>query len=351
MQKIIAQVTKRKNIFFYVAAVVIPVALLMAMLAPTAKAHTTYVITDGDAVKVYTTFSNDPAYVLEQAGVDLVAEDTYTTETGDGISEITVQRNQTITVDYCGQKVTVSSYGETLQQLLSRNEMQFAGDYVVSQPLNTETYDGMEVKVDRIVQMEQTYTVDIPFETKYCEDSTLPKGQEVVLVEGRVGQERKTANVVYTNSQITNETVISEKVVQQPVNRIVAVGTGTKTDEQSKAPAIGDGIIVTAEGEVLTYNKKAKFNATAYTKTDAGCDDYTATGTKVRIGTVAVDPSVIPYGTRMFIMSNDGKYIYGIATAEDCGGAIKENRIDLYFDTTAECFQFGRRGCTVYFLN
>lgn len=351
MQKIIAQVTKRKNIFFYVAAVVIPVALLMAMLAPTAQAHTTYVITDGDTVKVYSTFSDDPAFVLDQAGISLASDDTYTTEAGDGISEITVQRNQTITIDYCGQTVVLNSYGETLQQLLNRNQLQSGNDYVISQSLSTQTYDGMEVKVDCIRQMEQTYTVDIPFETKYCEDPTLSKGQEVVLVEGSVGQERKTVNVVYTNSQITNQTVISEKVVQQPVTRIVAVGTGTKTDEASKAPAIGNGIIVTAEGEVLTYNKKAKFNATAYTKTDAGCDDYTATGTKVRIGTVAVDPRVIPYGTRMFIMSNDGKYIYGIATAEDCGGAIKENRIDLYFDTTAECFQFGRRSCTVYFLD
>lgn len=351
MQKIIAHVTKRRNLFFYVAAVVIPVALLLAMLAPTANAHTTFVITDGDAVKVYTTYATDPAYVLKQVGVDLAADDTYTTETGDGISEITVQRNQTITVDYCGQKVTLNSYGETLKQLLTRNEMQSEGDYVVSQALDTQTYDGMEVKVDCIVQMEQTYTEDIPFETKYCEDPTLPKGQEVVLVEGSVGQEQKTANVVYTNSQMTSHTVVSEKVMRQPVNRIVAVGTGSKVDKKSEAPAIGDGVIVTADGEVLTYTKKAKFNATAYTKTDAGCDDYTATGTKVRIGTVAVDPRVIPYGTRMFIMSNDGKYIYGIATAEDCGGAIKENRIDLYFDTTAECFQFGRRSCTVYFLN
>ena len=38
-------------------------------------------------------------------------------------------------------------------------------------------------------------------------------------------------------------------------------------------------------------------------------------------------------------------------TAEDCGGAIKGNRLDLYFDTTAECFQFGVRNCTVYFLD
>ena len=77
----------------------------------------------------------------------------------------------------------------------------------------------------------------------------------------------------------------------------------------------------------------------------------TATGTTVHIGTVAVDPTVIPYGTRMFIVSNDGQYVYGLSTAEDCGGAIKGNRLDLYYPTLAEAFQFGIRNCTVYFLD
>ena len=76
----------------------------------------------------------------------------------------------------------------------------------------------------------------------------------------------------------------------------------------------------------------------------------TATMTRVRIGTVAIDPKVIPYGTRMFIVTNDNQYVYGIATAEDCGGGIKGDRIDLYFPTKKECFAFGVRQVTVYFL-
>jgi len=63
-----------------------------------------------------------------------------------------------------------------------------------------------------------------------------------------------------------------------------------------------------------------------------------------------VDPRMIPYGTRMFIVSNDGAYVYGLATAEDCGGAIKGNRVDLYFDSNYDCFQFGIRDCTIYIL-
>ena len=75
----------------------------------------------------------------------------------------------------------------------------------------------------------------------------------------------------------------------------------------------------------------------------------TATGTTVHWGTVAVDPRYIPYGTRMFIVSNDG-YVYGIAVAEDCGGDIKGDRMDLYMPTYEQCIQFGRRTCTIYYL-
>ena len=66
---------------------------------------------------------------------------------------------------------------------------------------------------------------------------------------------------------------------------------------------------------------------------------------------MAVDPRFIPYGTRMFIITDDGEYVYGIATAEDAGDSnIVGNRIDLWFSTKAECIRFGYRECTIYFL-
>ena len=101
---------------------------------------------------------------------------------------------------------------------------------------------------------------------------------------------------------------------------------------------------------MLTYTHSDTVRATAYTHTDDGCDAFTATGTVVHWGTVAVDPRYIPYGTRMFIMASDGSYVYGIATAEDCGGDIKGDRMDLYMPTYEQCREFGRRRCTLYFL-
>jgi 3D (Asp-Asp-Asp) domain-containing protein len=308
------------------------------------------VITDGDQVKVYTTYATDPAAVLDQAGFSLGEEDTYTTQAGDGVSEITVQRIQNITIDYCGEQLQVSSYGETLEMLLNRLGLPAGGDYTVSEPLTAETYDGMNITVNSVIRMEQSYTEDIPYEVIECEAPNLPLGERRVIVKGVTGQLTKTANVVYVNSVESEHTVVSETVTQQPVNEVVSVGTGTAVG-QGNMPAIGDGVIVTADGEVLTYSRKAEFRTTAYSHLDSGCDMITATGTTVRVGSVAVDPKLVPYGTRMFVICNDGSYVYGIATAEDCGGGIKGNQLDLYMPTRAECFEYGKRRCTVYFLD
>ena len=111
-------------------------------------------------------------------------------------------------------------------------------------------------------------------------------------------------------------------------------------------PTDSGNTITTENGEVLTYTSTMSVEATAYTG-----GGITATGTSARYGAIAVDPTVIPYGTKMYIVSDDGKWIYGVATAEDCGGAIKGHIIDLYFDDYSTCIQFGRRNCTVYILD
>ena len=350
MQALIPFVLRRKNMLIRVMTLVVAVACIVSLLAQTVFAKNTYVITDGDQVKVYSTYATDADEVLVQAGVELDEDDTYTTQPGDGVSEITIQRSQTITVNNCGQVLTATSYGETLENLLNRLGVPAYGAYSVSLPMDTMTYDGMEVIVKHTVEGEETYTVEIPFEITYCKDPSLPEGQEQIVVPGVVGQMQIRSHAVYVNAEETNRTILEETVITQPVNQVVLVGTGTEETVDSNAPAIGDGVIVTADGEILTYTKSEQFLTTAYNHTDAGCDMITATGTTVRLGTVAVDPTVVPYGTRMFIVSSDGKYIYGIATAEDCGGGIKGKHIDLYYPTTDECWEYGRRNATVYFL-
>lgn len=110
-----------------------------------------------------------------------------------------------------------------------------------------------------------------------------------------------------------------------------------------------NGVIITPEGDQLRYSSVISCSATAYT-TELQENKITATGTVAHVGGIAVDPKLIPYGTRLYIISESGTWSYGYATAEDCGGGIKGNKIDLFFDTYDECIDFGVRNALVYVL-
>ena len=343
-------VIRRKYGAVKMIALLLATVCLVGSLSQTAQAENTFVIIDGDAVTVHTTYATDPAKVLEEAGVALSADDIYTTAPADGVSEITVQRLQNVTVHYGDKIIEATTYGESLKSLFDRLGIVVDNTMLVSLPLDRETSHGMVVRVDRLGEITESYTMEIPFETRYCEDPSLPLGEEKILVAGQKGQKLCTANVTYKNGQEASRNVYQESVTVEPVDQLVAVGTGEQVGQVSDQPLFGDGFIVLPTGEVLTYIRKDQFVATAYTHFDAGCDQITANGAQVKWGVVAVDPTVIPYGTRMFIVSNDGKYIYGLSTAEDCGGAIQNKRLDLYMPTLEQAYAFGIRNCTVYFL-
>ena len=311
--------------------------------------HTTYRIRDGSRILVHITDQTDPAAILAEAGVETGPQGYALEQTEEG-PMICILRPRRITIDYYGKILEADSNGETVEQLLHRLKLTVREKDRLSAPKTAWTYDGMHLQIARVICQEQTYTSTIPCSTVWCGDPTLPVGTQQLLREGRNGELLRTAEVTYVNGREESRQVLAEQVLIQPVDAILAIGTGQlyQKVEPSALPAIGNGIITLPSGEVLTYNRVITSLATAY------CDKgKTATGTQARVGAIAVDPEYIPYGTRMFIMSKDGEYIYGIATAEDCGSKqyIYGTRIDLHYDTRAECIRFGARMCWVYFLS
>ena len=308
-------------------SVCLAAALLLVLLAiPTASAKT-YIFTDGSRCFTYDPQTNDP--------------------TGDQ----TLRRPSEITLNWRGTESRVPVSGETVAGLLARLNLELTAQDTLSHSPDTPLTDGMVLTVEHTLTRQETYTATVPHDTTRCLDHTLPAGMEEVLVEGRDGELLCTASVTYVNGQEARREVLSRRQTISPVTEIIAQGTAQiPQTPQSDMPVIGDGYIRMPSGELLTYYKTDNVTATGYTHTDEGCDLITSTGTTVRYGTVAVDPRFIPYGTRMLIVSHDGERYYGIATAEDCGGAIKRDRMDLYFPTYQECIEFGRRRCTIYFL-
>jgi 3D (Asp-Asp-Asp) domain-containing protein len=291
---------------------------------------------------------------LDEAGVDVDPDEYYTTQSEDGVYDITVTRDDAVTVINCGEEIKVLIQDKTVGALLNRAGVKTGDGYLVSCPLTDKPIDGMTITVDHVVVNEEVYTVEVPFGVSTVEDTYMAAGEEKLLSEGVVGQMLYTADVEYRNAEEISRTVTHMEELRPVQNRVVAVGTGElveeTSEEQTQMPLIGEDVIVLPTGEVLNYYMKDSFEATAYTQYDEGCDNITACQTQVRWGVVAVDPTVIPYGTRMFIINEDGSFVYGIATAEDCGSAIKGNRLDLFMHTLEEAFGYGRHNVTVYFL-
>ena len=311
-------------------------------------AGTVYVIRDGNRTLRYTTRETNPEAVLAEAGIRPGPEGFVLEQTEEG-PVIRLLQRQRITVDYYGELLETTSTGETVEQLLARLELWVREGDLLSAAADSRTYDRMHLRIGKVLRQEETYSAVIPGKILRCGDPTLPAGEEQILRQGRNGEALRTAEITYINGIEESRRVLSEQILVQPVDTILAVGTGqlVQTAEPSSLPVIGNGRITLPTGEVLTYDRVISSLATAY------CDKgKTATGTQARVGAIAVDPRYIPYGTRMFIVSKDGEYIYGIATAEDCGSKehIYGTRIDLHYDTRYECRQFGARMCWVYML-
>ena len=114
-----------------------------------------------------------------------------------------------------------------------------------------------------------------------------------------------------------------------------------------------------SRGDVVRYSKILNMNATSYTASFADTGKHpdhpafgiTYTGMKVREGMIAVDPRVIPLGTKVYVEIPGPAPDYGFAIAADIGSAIKGNLIDLYFDSAERVSRWGKRKVIVYILN
>lgn len=146
-------------------------------------------------------------------------------------------------------------------------------------------------------------------------DRSLPVGREKVVQEGQPGIKYNKYQVKIVDGVEVERQLLETWIQVQPEPRVVAYGSRAYPAVAARA------------GETL------RFESTAYTHTG----NRTATGIWPYRGIVAVDPRVIPLGTRMYVEG------YGYAVAQDTGGLIKGNIIDVFMDTEEEAIQWGRR--------
>ena len=255
-----------------------------------------------------------------------------------------------VTVRHQDETFSTVTREETLSQLLERLGVQ-------PSPLEMTSVahlDGtLEICVDSEFFFYEHISTVSEHEIIYRTNSKKPAWQETVLQEGHDGEYTEVYEVIYQDGQQTARQLI-DIVDVEPVPTIIERGTmenfANNGDPVSSIVTAGDGsgTITLENGEVLTFSEARTMRGTAYTS-GGSVGSRTASGTAVRVGVVAVDRNVLPLGTKVYVVSNDGAYVYGFAVAEDTG--VRGNTIDLYMETNSECIQFGVRECTVYILD
>ncbi len=189
------------------------------------------------------------------------------------------------------------------------------------------------VKVVEVTYAEVTENVEIPFATERRNDSSIEAGLSRVYRYGSNGVSRVNYRVRYEDGVEVSREELGREVVSEPKSQVVLVGTLQQ---------------VSRGGEDIRFVKAFEMRSTAYCPCTKCCGPnakgVTALGMQAKQGVIAVDPRIIPLGTRVYV---DG---YGYALAADTGGAIKGNKIDVCFETHDEALRWGMRNTKVYVL-
>ena len=280
----------------------------------------------------------------------------------------------TVEIEYC-YPVYVTN-GDTT------HKVEFSGG-TVEEALNMagfslDEYDFVEPAKDTVIDgtvyidyvnidyVKGSYTEDIPYKTETVYSDKIDKGV-TTLTEGTKGVNKITYTEKFINGESVEKEVTNTAVVVKPVNAKKVIGTkvakkvvkkqtvkknkAVKTSSNVKSVSVlepRNEIQLDKNGNPVNYKKKITARATAYTHTGNKC----ATGVAPKPGYIAVNPKVIPYGTKMYIKTADGNFVYGYAVAADTGGFIKKHPtgVDLFMDTRSACVNFGVKNVEIYIL-
>lgn len=254
----------------------------------------------------------------------------------------------------------------TVAEAIASTDIQLGKNDYVSDSKKAVT-DGMVIAVNRVTYEKVEKTESVDFEVKEKETDTLYQGETEVQTEGQAGEKVVTYQQKLVNGEVVKTKKLDEKVTKEAQDKIVLVGTKVKetaeeqkpqqatettnsaTNSTTTRPQTNSGnTFMDASGNTVSYRTMLSGTCTAYSG-----GGITATGVPAAVGVVAVNPNQIPYGTRLYITSPDGSYVYGYAVAGDTGGAMMAGQAmcDLYMNTEQECYNFGRRTMNIYILD
>lgn len=265
-----------------------------------------------------------------------------------------------IIINVDGEEKAVQTTEKTVGDVLTEQGIALDEDDEVSPSADTVLSNDLVIDVLRVEYVTRETEEKIPFTTEKVNSSAMNKGTQKVTQKGVNGVKTFTYEDKVVNGVVESSELVSEEVTKEPVKEIIKVGTLVKKTStklgNNKIEKNGNPISelkLPSKYSIGKNNVPTEYKYTIQGRGAAYCipGGITATGRPVKPGYIAVNPKQIPYGTEMWIVSNDG-VVYGYAIAADTGGFVNKGYFtcDLYMNSKEQCYQWGDRGVTIYVL-
>ncbi|WBW98291.1 3D domain-containing protein [Oceanirhabdus sp. W0125-5] len=316
---------------------------LMFTIVLSFKKEITIVI--GNEEKKIVTFMSKTNSILKSKGIQLNDKDKISVGLNSKLKNgdlITITKAVDISLKADGEDKVIFTAEGTVREFFASEGIEIGELDKVTPSLDTKIYEKMSIQVTRVVKVKQAQNLPVEFITIEKPNNKMVKGEQKLVSHGRVGEKQVVKELTLEDGEIVDEVVLKETITKESVSEVVEVGTLTKMEVPN--------------GETVYYSSIIQVRATAYTAdlNPQGIPDdpylgVTAVGTRCKrnpngISTIAVDPRVIPLGTKVYVEG------YGLAIAEDVGGAIKGNKIDVYVHKYSDTLKWGVRHVKVYIL-
>ncbi len=313
----------------------VPFVIVVMMMTGSLYFHDRVLVTDNGVTKEIMTSETEVCDILENGGYTLGEHDKVQYErVDDNTAYITIERAFDVSVTADKKTSVITTTGGTVKEMLEKAEIETGYYDELSHEPDEEVYAGMEIKVTRVRYDLTAKKREIPFSTEYVENSNMAIGTERVVTEGKAGTHLTFVKRKYKDDVCVKKEIVLEGVSKEPVKQVIERGTALNVPYAKMA----DPTALKLENGIPTnYTRIVSGKSTAYT---AGCGALTASGRLAEIGTAAVNPNVIPYGSELYIVAQDGSRVYGYAIAADTGTGLMDGTvaIDLYFGNSAEHF-------------
>ena len=313
----------------------------------------TFTVTDGEKTYKVRTLSNDIDSVVTLAGFNSSQYKVLSVNSISGITNISLTETFPVYVTVGKKTTEVLAVESTVADILKSAGYSVDQYDMVEPSLDTVISETTYIDYTNIDYVTGSYIEAIPCNINTIYSSSMETGV-TTLVDGKNGEQQVNYTAKIVNGVMIEKTINGYVTLSDAVDGTKTIGTKAPVVTTSEnvgtistlTPAFP--IELDANGNPVNFKSHMTVQATAYTYTGNNC----STGVAPQPGYIAVNPNVIPYGTKMYIKSSDGAFIYGYAVAADTGGFIysRPTNVDLFMASHAACVAFGRRNVEIYIL-